>query len=140
MPWDASPGGGFTTGQPWHDFAPGKDAANVAAETANPESLLAYYRNLIKVRHASAALKKGDFNLLTPGDHSSPVLAFVRQSGKERVLVVHNLSAGEAQAGPFTIPGKRMDLLFGPNVKPVKGADGWTVTLPAGASGVWRVR
>ncbi|HEY4596829.1 MAG TPA: alpha-amylase family glycosyl hydrolase [Thermoanaerobaculia bacterium] len=140
MPWDASSGGGFTTGQPWHDFAPGRDTANVAAETADPDSLLAYYRKLIQVRHASAALKKGDFNLLTPGDRSSPVLAFVRQSGKERVLVVHNLSAGEAQAGPFTISGKRMDLLFGPNVKPVKGADGWTVTLPAGASGVWRVR
>jgi alpha-amylase len=140
MPWDASPGGGFTTGQPWHDFAPGKETANVAAETADPDSLFSYYRNLIKVRHASAALKKGDFNLLTPGDRSSSVLAFTRQSGKERVLVIHNLSAGEAQAGPFTIPGKRMDRLFGPNVKPVKGADGWTVTLPPGASGVWRVR
>ena len=55
--------------------------------------------------------------------------------------MVHNLTSGEAQAGPFTaIPGKRMDLLFGPAVKPVKGKDGWTVTLPAGASGVWRVR
>lgn len=140
MPWDASPGGGFTTGQPWHDFAPGKETANVAAESADPDSLLSYYRKLIQVRHASAALKKGDLNLLTPGDRSTPVLAFVRQSGKERVLVVHNLSAGEVQAGPFTIPGKRMDLLFGPNVKPVRGADGWTVTLPAGASGVWRVR
>jgi glycosidase len=140
MPWDDSPGGGFTTGQPWYAFAPGKDSANVAAEAGDPSSLLSCYRRLIQVRHASAALKKGDFNLLTPGDRSAPVLAFVRQSGKERVLVVHNLTSGEAQAGPFTIPGKRMDLLFGPAVKPVKGKDGWTVTLPAGASGVWRVR
>ncbi len=140
MPWDDSPGGGFTTGQPWYGFAPGKETANVAAQTGDPNSLLSYYRRLIQVRHTSAALKKGDFNLLTPGDRSAPVLAFTRLSGKERVLVVHNLTSGEAQAGPFTIPGKRMDLLFGPAVKPVKGKDGWTVTLPAGASGVWRVR
>jgi alpha-amylase len=140
MPWDGSAGGGFTTGQPWYDFAPGKETANVAAEAADPGSLLSHYRRLIQLRHASAALKKGDLKLLTPGDRSAPVLAFLRQSGKDRVLVVHNLTAGEVQAGPYKIPGKRLDPLFGPAAKPARGADGWTVTLPAGASGVWRVR
>jgi alpha-amylase len=140
MPWEGSAGGGFTTGQPWYDFAPGKETANVAAEAADPGSLLSHYRRLIQLRHASAALKKGDLKLLTPGDRSAPVLAFLRQSGKDRVLVVHNLTAGEVQAGPYKIPGKRLDPLFGPAAKPARGADGWTVTLPAGASGVWRVR
>jgi len=140
MPWDDSAGGGFTPGKPWFDFAPGKETANVAAESGDPNSLLSHYRRLIQLRHTSAALKKGDLKLLTPGDRSAPVLAFLRQSGKDRVLVVHNLTAGEVQAGPFKIPGKRLDLLLGPTAKPAKGADGWTVTLPAGASGVWRVR
>ena len=140
MPWDDSAGGGFTPGKPWFDFAPGKETANVAAEAGDPGSLLSHYRRLIQLRHTSAALKKGDLKLLTPGDRSAPVLAFLRQSGKDRVLVVHNLTAGEVQAGPFKIPGKRLDLLLGPTGKPAKGADGWTVTLPAGASGVWRVR
>jgi len=140
MPWDASAGGGFTTGQPWFDFAPGKETANVAAEAADPGSLLSHYRRLARLRHASAALKQGDLKLLTPGDHATPVLAYLRQSGKERVLVVHNLAAGEVTAGPYAVPGKRLDLLFGPTVKPAKGPEGWSVTLPAGASGVWRVR
>jgi alpha-amylase len=140
MPWDESTGGGFTAGHPWFDFAPGKETANVAAETGDPSSLLSYYRQLIRLRHSSAALKKGDFKLLTSGDRNAPVLAFVRQSGKEKVLVVHNLSGGEVTAGPFAIAGKKLDLLFGSTPKPTKGADGWTVTLPAGASGVWRVR
>jgi glycosidase len=146
MPWDASAGGGFTTGQPWFDFAPGKESENVAAETGDPNSLLNAYRRLIKLRHSSAALKAGDFKLLTPapGDNASaPVLAFLRQAPKERVLVVHNLSAGEVTAGPFQLPGKRLDtllLLNGTTAKVAKGKDGWTVRLPAGQSGVWRVR
>ena len=40
MPWDDSPGGGFTTGKPWFDFAPGQETANVAAEAGDPGSLL----------------------------------------------------------------------------------------------------
>ena len=145
MPWDASAGGGFTTGRPWYDFAPGKETANVAAEAADPGSLLNLYRQLIRLRHASAALKQGDLKLLTPGDRGAPVLAFLRQSGRDRVLVAHNLTAGEVAAGPYAIPGKRLDPLFGdalsgPLAKPVKGPDGWTLKLPAGASGVWRVR
>lgn len=146
MPWDASEGGGFTSGHPWFDFAPGKESENVAAETGDPNSLLNAYRRLIKLRHASAALKTGDFKLLTatPGDNSTaPVLAFLRQGPKERVLVVHNLSGGEVTAGPFVFPGKRLDtllLLNGTTAKVAKGKDGWTVRLPAGQSGVWRVR
>jgi glycosidase len=140
MPWDETSGGGFTTGHPWFDFAPGRETANVAVETGDPSSLLSYYRQLIHLRHASAALKKGDLKLLTPGDRSAPVLAFTRQSGKERVLVVHNLGTSEVAAGPYAIAGRKLELLFGPTAKPVKGAEGWTVTVPAGASGVWRVR
>ena len=50
MPWDATPGGGFTTGQPWYPFAPGKATANVAAQTGDPGSPLSRYRNLIRAR------------------------------------------------------------------------------------------
>ena len=140
MPWDETAGGGFTTGHPWFDFAPGRETANVALETGDPSSLLSYYRQLIRLRHASAALKKGDLKLLTPCGGSAQVLAFLRQSGKEQVLVVHNLGTAEVAAGPYAIAGRRLDLLFGPTAKPLKGIEGWTVTVPAGASGVWRVR
>jgi glycosidase len=39
MPWDASPGGGFTAGTPWFAFAPGQSSVNVAAQTADGSSL-----------------------------------------------------------------------------------------------------
>jgi glycosidase len=142
MPWDASETGGFTTGKPWFVFAPGKGTANVAAETGDPSSLLSHYRNLIKARKASAALQKGDLTLLTSGIKSDPVLAFVRKHERERVLVVHNLSAAEVEAGPYAVEAGGFEPLFttGTIAAPTQGEGGWRVELPPGASAVWRIR
>ena len=66
MQWDASPTGGFTTGEPW---LPPIDPAerNVEAQRADPGSLLNHYRRLI-----AAAARLGDgFRLLD----SSPALS-----------------------------------------------------------------
>jgi alpha-amylase len=142
MPWDGSAGGGFTTGKPWFDFAPGKETDNVAAQTNDPASLLSWYRRLIRARKGSAALRTGSLTLLSPSNKSAPVLAFVREAAGERVLVAHNLSATEAEAGPFDLPGSSAEgfLTSDGAGLPVRGEGGWRVRLPAGASGVWRMR
>jgi alpha-amylase len=142
MPWDASPGGGFTTGQPWHRFAPGRETANVASQTGDPGSLLSHYRRLIRARTSSPALQKGTLRLLSPENRSTPVLAFVREHAGERVLVIHNVSATEAEAGPYVVEGRAAEALLVPpgTAAPVRGAEGWTVRLPTGGSGIWRVR
>lgn len=141
MPWDGSPGGGFTTGKPWFDFAPGREEANVAAHTGEPGSLLTHYRNLIRARRDSRALRQGTLRLLTPGDRSSPILAFVREAGGERVLVAHNLGSVAAEAGPWNVPGSPDPLFASPGVAPPGSSPGArTVRLPPGASGVWRLR
>ena len=59
MPWNAEEGGGFTSGEPWHAFAPGRELANVAVQDADPGSLLERYRRLIRLRAASSALRRG---------------------------------------------------------------------------------
>jgi alpha-amylase len=142
MPWDSTATGGFTTSKPWAAFAPGLSAANVAAETADPGSLLSHYRRLIRARKTSSALRLGDLTLLTSGIKSDPVLAFVRQHQRERVLVVHNLGTTEAEAGPYAIKGRRFEPVFttGEIAAPSRGEGGWTVKLPPGASAVWRIR
>lgn len=145
MPWDASAGGGFTTGRPWFAFAPGQAEDNVAAQSGDPASLLSWYRRLIRARQGSEALRAGSLTLLTPSNKSAPVLVFVRETAGERVLVAHNLSGAEAEAGPFDLPGapanKAEPLMTSDGAgTPVRGADGWRVHLPAGGSGVWRLR
>lgn len=142
MPWDASAGAGFTTGTPWFPFAPGRESTHVAAQVNTPGSLLSRYRALIRARHASEALDRGGLRLLTSTAGRAPTLAFLRTWGEERVLVVHNLGDSAETAGPFVLEGEPAEVLFAdPAVgSPVRSGDAWSVTLPARATGIWRLR
>jgi glycosidase len=132
MPWSAS--GGFTSGTPWEGYAPGIAANNVASETNDPNSLLSYYRAWIAARKSSAALRKGE---ITPLDAGAQVLAFVRSSGDERVLVVHNLTALAVTAGPFDIAGDDFEVVHADSGVGMSGTSRFT--LPPHSSGAWRV-
>ena len=141
MPWDASAGGGFTTGSPWFGFAPGQSTTHVAAQTADAGSLLSRYRRLIHARHASPALTRGGLVLLTPTQGRAPTLAFLRTLEGERVLVVHNLGDAAQSAGPFELEGDTAEpLLVDAGVEAVREGSGWRVTLPARTSGLWRLK
>jgi glycosidase len=138
MPWDATPGGGFTAGTPWYPFAGGRAAANVASQAEEPGSLLSRYRTLVRVRKASPALARGGTARL--GTASPAVLALLREAEGERVLVVHNLGQGRATE-TFSVAGAGVAPLFvdpGASAGPA-AAGGFTVTLPGRASAVWRV-
>ena len=89
MPWDGTLGRGFTRGTPWLPF--GDSAVHVAAQTADPASLLALYRRLLRLGKGSDALRFGSYRPLdrTP----DAVYAYVRESPAERLLIVLNFSA-----------------------------------------------
>src|SRR5207245_5660306 len=137
MPWDSSQAGGFTTAEPWHEFAPGRETANVAAQTGDPGSLLSRYRNLIRARHASVALSRGALEVLSG---SGPLLAFLRREGTERVLVVDNLG-GQQQVASLTVAAAGFDPLFVDCGVALEVAGGSArASVPAHASGVFRMR
>ena len=140
MPWDGTPGAGFTSAaRPWFRLAPGHEAANVAAESADPGSLLSRYRALIRARHASEALRRGDLAVV-PGTPRE-VLAFVRRGGGDTVLVAHNLGPGEAAVAVPGLAGATAEaILADAGAALARDGDGWRVRLPARASGLWRVR
>jgi glycosidase len=137
MPWSAS--GGFTTAAPWHAYAPGLATDNVASQTEDPRSLLSHYRNWIGARKRSAALAKGE---IEPLETSAQILAFVRGSGTDRVLVVHNLSASAVDSGPIAIDATALEPLYadGGVGNPNATAGAWRISLPAHAGGAWRLR
>jgi alpha-glucosidase len=87
MQWDASPNGGFTDGAPW---LPVVDPAerNVAAQSADPRSVLSLYRDLIALRPSLG----GGFALV---DSDDGVLAYERGGH----VVAINLT-GERRAAP----------------------------------------
>lgn len=144
MPWDGTTGGGFTTGTPWYPFAPGRDTANVAAQTGSPSSLLSRYRSLIHTRNASEALQKGEMQMLTATSGYAPVLVFLRVAPGERVLVAHNLTDGFVTSSPsLPFDASGFDtLLADSGVSAPTGTSGaWRLgAMPPRATGIWRLR
>ena len=141
MPWDGSRRHGFTAGKPWYRFAPGAAKANVAALSKDPKSLLARYRALIAARKASRALRLGGLELVPAPGAQGAALAFLREDGDERVLVVHNLSAEPVDTGAMTAAGAAAEpILTDGSARLVKEGAGWRATLPPRGSGIWRLR
>jgi len=89
MQWTAGENAGFTTGRPWHSPSMFYTEHTVADQTADANSLLSHYRTLIQLRNQHAALRVGSYTLVNSA--SSKVLAFLRQSKDETVLVIINL-------------------------------------------------
>jgi glycosidase len=111
----------------------------VAVETKDPRSLLSHYRNWIGARKRSIALMKGDIN---PIDTGTQILAFIRDSGNERVLVVHNVSDSFVHAGPLAVSGASFETVFADRgVSDLAHTpEGWQVSLPPRSSGAWRLK
>ncbi|PKL06174.1 MAG: hypothetical protein CVV53_05670 [Spirochaetae bacterium HGW-Spirochaetae-9] len=92
MQWDASSDAGFGSSSPWLPFNPDWRARNVAAQRQHPDSILLWYRNLLALRRALQALRRGSLRFLDAG---SGILAFEREdeATRERVLVYLNFTA-----------------------------------------------
>ncbi len=86
MQWDSLPGGGFTRGRPWLPVAE-PTVPDVASQRSDPDSLLSFYRALLRFRAGCRALREGSYHARDGGEG---VLAFERRAGDERVLVVLN--------------------------------------------------
>jgi len=142
MPWnDHEAGGGFTTGTPWRPFATGREQANVAAQSRDRGSLLAHYRRLVHLRASSPALRRGTIAVLDRSAGNTQVLAFIREAGSERMLVVHNLGASDGTAGPWDLHASGAKLVHATvDGAKVRRAGGIGVTVPAGGSAIWRLR
>ncbi len=91
MQWTSGRHAGFTTGDPWIAVNPNADRINAAAQRDDPDSVYAWYRALIRLRHEEPTVAHGDFRLLHP-DHPA-LWAFARTLRDRRVAVYANLSA-----------------------------------------------
>jgi alpha-glucosidase len=93
MQWSGAPNAGFTAGTPWLPVAPDYRETNVQVQRCEPDSMLALYRRLLKLRRAEPALCAGSY---APVDASGDVLAYVREAEGTRFLVALNLGAEPA--------------------------------------------
>jgi alpha-amylase len=89
MQWTDAENAGFTTGTPWRALNSDYETVNIAAQLADPDSLLNHYRTLSQLRKEHPALLAGNAILVEPGN--SGVFALLRASESETILIVVNL-------------------------------------------------
>jgi oligo-1,6-glucosidase len=91
MQWNAAPHAGFTVGTPWIEANPNYPSINVAAAEDDPNSILAHYRRLIRLRKKLPIIVEGRYRSWL--DDHPDVLAYTRTLGSQSLLVLANLTA-----------------------------------------------
>jgi len=61
MQWDSGASAGFTTGEPWIRVNPNYTSINAEQASSDPESVLQFYRKLIRLRKENDVFTEGDF-------------------------------------------------------------------------------
>ena len=95
MQWDASDNGGFTSGTPWLQVNKNYKTINAAAQVNDPDSVFAYYKKLIALRHTNEVMVNGVYDVLIP-DHPQ-IYAYTRTLGEKALLVLCNDSEKEVR-------------------------------------------
>jgi maltose alpha-D-glucosyltransferase/alpha-amylase len=136
MQWDGGWNGGFSSADPEQLYSPimlnpvyGFQALNVQSQKRFDHSLLSWMKRLIKVRKSTSVFGRGSIEFLYPANHR--VLAYVRQLGRETVLVVNNLS-NSAQAVELDLKKYKGNVLiemFGRNLFPRIGDLPYLLTM-----------
>jgi alpha-glucosidase len=90
MQWDDNKNAGFTKGKPWLPVPSTYKTHNVEAESKDPDSVLSFYKNVLKLRRENPALLSGDYKPINEGDEN--VLSYLRTYKDEGVLVALNMS------------------------------------------------
>jgi maltose alpha-D-glucosyltransferase / alpha-amylase len=102
MQWGGGWNAGFSHADPERLYLPlisnpvyGYQTVNVESQRRLPHSLLSWMKRIISLRRSTSVFSRGSLEFLFPANHH--VLAYSRELGNEKVLVVNNLSSS-AQA------------------------------------------
>jgi len=94
--WDSSANAGFSTGTPWIQVNKNYKTINVAEEEKDPNSVLNYFRKVVKLRKDNLVLVYGKYTLL---DKQNPdTYAYTRELNGKKLLVLLNFKAKVAAA------------------------------------------
>jgi len=135
MQWSNNPNGGFSPFgvETWLPINPNfKDGINVRDQQHNPDSLLNYYKHLLRVRKNSPALIEGEYIPLYKA--AKEHFSFLRRSERQTVLVILNFSDTKLELNLSRIKeikGRNLHLLFSSAVRSKADLDGRSLHLGA---------
>ena len=84
--WSAEKNAGFSEATPWFYVNPNYPQINAAAQEADPDSLLNFYRKAIALRKELPVVREGSYRELYR--HSGKLYVYVRETAAQRLLVV----------------------------------------------------
>ncbi len=90
MQWDGSENAGFTKGTPWLPVPETYKTHNVADELKDPDSVLVFYKQVLRLRHTNPALTDGSYTAINENDAN--VLSYLRVYKDHGVVVALNMS------------------------------------------------
>ena len=91
--WSSGDNAGFTKGTPWMDPCANFKDINAEAEDKDPDSVLNFYRRLLKVRKGLSSVIYGDTEFLEMEDPE--LMVYKRESDDEMLISVNNFSGSE---------------------------------------------
>mgnify|MGYP002655610332 FL=1 len=94
MQWSSRDNAGFTTGQPWMKVNPNYKEINVEVQSQDQESILSFYKKMIRLKKDNEVFTYGQYGLLLEEDKQ--IYAYTRTSDDDKVVVITNLSTEEA--------------------------------------------
>ena len=89
MQWNAKEHAGFSEHEPWIRVNPNYRTVNVETEEQDPDSVLNYYRRIIRLRKENPALIYGSFTQIRTG---KDIFAYYREKDGVRFMIVINLT------------------------------------------------
>jgi alpha-glucosidase len=95
MQWSSEENAGFTTGSPWMKVNENYKKINVETQEKDPDSILSFYKKMIKLKKDQDVFTYGIYDLLLEKDPQ--IYAYTRTDDKIKMLVITNLSSTEAE-------------------------------------------
>ncbi len=136
MQWNGGTNAGFSFADPERLYSPlisnsvyGYQVVNVDSQKKSNHSLLSWMKALIKTRNSYRVFSRGTMEFLRPSNHR--VLAYIRELGNDKILVVNNLSCS-AQAVELDLQRYKGYIpieMFGRNLFPRFGELPYLLTL-----------
>ncbi|EOU1842059.1 alpha-glucosidase [Clostridium perfringens] len=95
MQWNSSKNAGFTCGKPWIGVNENYKTINVEVEERDENSVLNFYKKLIKLKKSNEALIYGVYDLILEEDEN--IFAYTRTLKNDKFLIMANLTRENAK-------------------------------------------
>lgn len=95
MQWNSNKNAGFTCGKPWIGVNENYKTINVEGEERDENSVLNFYKKLIRLKKSNEALIYGVYDLILEEDEN--IFAYTRTLNNEKFLIMANLTEEKAK-------------------------------------------